>query len=404
MTSEENVAEKSDAPSPNVQTMEKIPEEGVEETSSAPPGDQKPLSRPVDMQLGRRSFGKQNCRKVPGTYVAQCDQLAIHVKSDGLFVDCLECVSECRWVRLLDNITYIACGVVLRKAECGDGLDVLLVQEAKKNCRGKWYLPAGRVEPGETIENAVRRELKEESGFTCSTDELICLQVKGSGWYRFVYSCTIQKGSLKTEPDEESLAAQWFGIEQVRNKEVTLRSSDILKIIDEAVRYREWKSKVNEADLHPPIQIVNENQPGLFVEFMMVKRSIDLSKTEVLVHRSIKTEEQLASAKDAFPTVEFGFEYFFPMVVSKCYRHLIEEGPNVLEAPSGVVSVACLPSPVESLSHGLRVRLFCQHKKSQRKSNLIDPNRYHWLQVNAPEVLAKFHLKTDQFKVALHML
>ncbi|TKR96714.1 hypothetical protein L596_010696 [Steinernema carpocapsae] len=363
MTSEENVAEKSDAPSPNVQTMEKIPEEGVEETSSAPPGDQKPLSRPVDMQLGK-----------------------------------------CRWVRLLDNITYIACGVVLRKAECGDGLDVLLVQEAKKNCRGKWYLPAGRVEPGETIENAVRRELKEESGFTCSTDELICLQVKGSGWYRFVYSCTIQKGSLKTEPDEESLAAQWFGIEQVRNKEVTLRSSDILKIIDEAVRYREWKSKVNEADLHPPIQIVNENQPGLFVEFMMVKRSIDLSKTEVLVHRSIKTEEQLASAKDAFPTVEFGFEYFFPMVVSKCYRHLIEEGPNVLEAPSGVVSVACLPSPVESLSHGLRVRLFCQHKKSQRKSNLIDPNRYHWLQVNAPEVLAKFHLKTDQFKVALHML
>ncbi|EOA92846.1 Nucleoside diphosphate-linked moiety X motif 18, partial [Anas platyrhynchos] len=26
---------------------------------------------------------------------------------------------------------------------------VLLVQEAKAECRGTWYLPAGRMEPGE---------------------------------------------------------------------------------------------------------------------------------------------------------------------------------------------------------------------------------------------------------------
>jgi 8-oxo-dGTP pyrophosphatase MutT (NUDIX family) len=26
------------------------------------------------------------------------------------------------------------------------------MQEAKRSCRGQWYLPAGKVEPGETIE------------------------------------------------------------------------------------------------------------------------------------------------------------------------------------------------------------------------------------------------------------
>uniref|UniRef100_A0A1I8AHN9 Nudix hydrolase domain-containing protein n=1 Tax=Steinernema glaseri TaxID=37863 RepID=A0A1I8AHN9_9BILA len=351
MTSEESV-EKAEAPSAG---------DGVQEPEAKTPT--KKATRPVDMQLGK-----------------------------------------CRWVRLLDNITYIACGVVLREAESGSGLEVLLVQEAKKSCRGKWYLPAGRVEPGETIEHAVRRELREESGFSCSADELICVQVKGSGWYRFVYSCSITEGALKTEPDEESLAAAWYSIEQLRKKEVQLRSSDVLRIIDEAVRYRKWRESLAEPSLYKPIQVTNENQPGLFIEFMIIKRSMDMTRTEVLVHRSVKTDEQLLTAADAFPTVEFGFEYFFPMVVSKCYRHLIEDGPNVLEAPSSLLAVSCLPSPVESLAHGLRVRLLCQHKRSQLKSNLIDPNRYHWIPVPDDRVLSELHIRPEQFRTALHML
>jgi 8-oxo-dGDP phosphatase len=29
--------------------------------------------------------------------------------------------------------------------------EVLMMQEAKSRCAGQWYLPAGRMEPGETI-------------------------------------------------------------------------------------------------------------------------------------------------------------------------------------------------------------------------------------------------------------
>ena len=32
-----------------------------------------------------------------------------------------------------------------------DGEKLLLIQEAKPSCRGMWYLPAGRMEPNETI-------------------------------------------------------------------------------------------------------------------------------------------------------------------------------------------------------------------------------------------------------------
>lgn len=44
------------------------------------------------------------------------------------------------------------------------------------------------------------------------------------------------------------------------------------------------------------------------------------SRTEVLVHKSIKDEQMLVENDQPFPTVEFGFEYFFAMVVSKVYR------------------------------------------------------------------------------------
>lgn len=36
----------------------------------------------------------------------------------------------------------------------------LLVQEGKEECRGKWNIPAGHLEPNETILDGVKREVK----------------------------------------------------------------------------------------------------------------------------------------------------------------------------------------------------------------------------------------------------
>lgn len=47
---------------------------------------------------------------------------------------------------------------------------------------------------------------------------------------------------------------------------------------------------------------------------------------DVLVHASVQCEEDILLKPDAFPTVEFGFEYFFPTVVSKCYRVREQKG------------------------------------------------------------------------------
>jgi len=44
------------------------------------------------------------------------------------------------------TVTYIVLVVLVNSDD-----EVLMMQEAKSTCAGQWYLPAGRVEPGEDL-------------------------------------------------------------------------------------------------------------------------------------------------------------------------------------------------------------------------------------------------------------
>ncbi|KAK6014571.1 hypothetical protein OSTOST_20041, partial [Ostertagia ostertagi] len=127
------------------------------------------------------------------------------------------------------------------------------------------------------------------------------------------------------------------------------------------------------------------------------------SRTEVLVHKSITDEDMLIEHEQPFPTVEFGFEYFFAMVVSKVYRHLLEEGGNVVFAPSHVVRIKCHPNPLQSLAHGISVRLYCQHKKSATKAVIRSP-RYHWIPVESKSIREQLYMEKNQYRPTLRMI
>ena len=73
-----------------------------------------------------------------------------------------------------------------------------MVQEAKENCYKQWYLPAGRMEEGESIVEAMRREVKEEAGFDCKPITLVLVQEQGPQWIRFVFLAEITGKSLST--------------------------------------------------------------------------------------------------------------------------------------------------------------------------------------------------------------
>lgn len=47
-----------------------------------------------------------------------------------------------------ETITYVVAAVLLNEQD-----DVLMMQEAKQSCAGKWYLPAGRMEKGKYLKS-----------------------------------------------------------------------------------------------------------------------------------------------------------------------------------------------------------------------------------------------------------
>mmetsp|Transcript_14052 Transcript_14052/g.24102 ORF Transcript_14052/g.24102 Transcript_14052/m.24102 type:complete len:143 (+) Transcript_14052:135-563(+) len=113
---------------------------------------------------------------------------------------------------------------------------VLLVQEAKEDCRGQWYLPAGRVEKGESLLEGARRETEEESGLELEPTGIFSVEYSADSrtdWIRFGITGKIIGGRLKSEreQDRESIQAQWFSLNGLHK--IDLRSRDILSLIDQ---------------------------------------------------------------------------------------------------------------------------------------------------------------------------
>lgn len=54
-----------------------------------------------------------------------------------------------------------------------DGDSVLLVRRAREPLKGKWSLPGGLVETGETLSSALRREIAEETGLRVRVEGVV---------------------------------------------------------------------------------------------------------------------------------------------------------------------------------------------------------------------------------------
>lgn len=120
---------------------------------------------------------------------------------------------------------------------------VLLAQRAKPPA-GIWALPGGHVEPGETIIEAARRELFEETGMTANLDTLVgiydIIRRDAAGAVVMHYAIACYAGlANEGEPEaaSDAMAVQWAdpaslgGIPLAPNvREAILRASVLLKV------------------------------------------------------------------------------------------------------------------------------------------------------------------------------
>ena len=91
---------------------------------------------------------------------------------------------------------------------------VVLIRRGKEPLRGRWVIPGGTVELGETLQEALVREMQEETGILVRPREVVLvfdrIQREGpSVEYHYViidYACDYVSGELRAGSDADEVA------------------------------------------------------------------------------------------------------------------------------------------------------------------------------------------------------
>jgi 8-oxo-dGTP diphosphatase len=113
---------------------------------------------------------------------------------------------------------------------------ILLVERGGHPLKGFWSLPGGLVETGETLEEAVRREILEETGLRVQPVsqveifERIMRDAQGRAEYHYVladYVCRVVGGSLRAGDDVSRV--EWVRRAELANYRITEGTREVIE-------------------------------------------------------------------------------------------------------------------------------------------------------------------------------
>lgn len=113
----------------------------------------------------------------------------------------------------------------------------LLVKRGKPPAMGQWAFPGGRMELGESVEDAARRELLEETGLAAGALAVLDTVDVGQdpGPY---FTITVMHGTGSGVPvaGDDAAEASWFTLDAVRQMDVT---SSTLALVERLAAFKQ---------------------------------------------------------------------------------------------------------------------------------------------------------------------
>lgn len=130
----------------------------------------------------------------------------------------------------------------VRGAVFQDG-KVLLVKE---HADGRWTLPGGWIDLGESPRQAVEREVWEESGYRVRAEKLLALQDRTQhGYppsffhtYKLIFRCALLGGEASTSIETDG--AQFFAEDDIPPLSLARTTPEVLQRLFEHLRHPEW--------------------------------------------------------------------------------------------------------------------------------------------------------------------
>jgi 8-oxo-dGTP diphosphatase len=114
---------------------------------------------------------------------------------------------------------------------------ILLVQRGKQPLKGWWSLPGGVVETGEQLTEAIKREVREETGLEVEPQivveifERILRDKEGKPEYHYVlidYLCKAKGGEPK--PGDDAAAVEWVKRKDLGSRKVTEGTLEVIEV------------------------------------------------------------------------------------------------------------------------------------------------------------------------------